>query len=142
MFLFEPCQPKNLMITHNFSVNIGGEVFQKNIETMQRISSTVSKVIGSVCPNLSLSIELKSIWSEIVGEEFVALTSLREARYINDGISVCINVLSSAAIIFKYNSAEITDRISKLVGIRDVKLVIKQVADLNPKMNSRDKDAA
>ena len=109
---------------------------------MQRISSTVSKVIGSVCPNLSLSIELKSIWSEIVGEEFVALTSLREARYINDGISVCINVLSSAAIIFKYNSAEITDRISKLVGIRDVKLVIKQVADLNPKMELRDKDAA
>ena len=102
---------------------------------MQRISSTVSKVIGSVCPNLSLSIELKSIWSEIVGEEFVALTSLREARYI-------INVLSSAAIIFKYNSAEITDRISKLVGIRDVKLVIKQVADLNPKMELRDKDAA
>ena len=101
---------------------------------MQRISSTVSKVIGSVCPNLSLSIELKSIWSEIVGEEFVALTSLREARYIN--------VLSSAAIIFKYNSAEITDRISKLVGIRDVKLVIKQVADLNPKMELRDKDAA
>ena len=29
MFLFEPCQPKNLMITYNFSVNIGGEMFQK-----------------------------------------------------------------------------------------------------------------
>lgn len=107
---------------------------------MKKISGTISKLIGKVCPTLSMNVELKAAWSTIVGSELEQMTEFDEAKYKKDGtIVVLINVLSSATTLFKYQIPEITNAITKIVGNEKVKLISKQVSEMN---KGKTKDAA
>ncbi len=98
---------------------------------MKKISLTISKIIGNVCPSLSLNAELKSEWNNIVKKELLNLTEFSEAKYgKNNEIVVIVNVLNSAAVLFRYESEEIKANILKLTGASKVKLIIKQVSNL------------
>ena len=101
---------------------------------MKKISFTISKVLGKVCPTLSLSAELKSSWNDIIGNDLSELAEFVEAKFEkNNQVAIFINILSSASLIFKYKSEEIKENIKNLTGASEIRFIIKQVSCIGSK---------
>lgn len=110
---------------------------------MKKVSSVVSNVIGSVCPDFALNAVLKNTWDDIVGSDFSNLTSFLWAKYNSSGqVCVFLNVLSSASVMFRYKSLSIKENISKLLGVDQIDLVVKNVLDLGSESDLEVKDVA
>ena len=105
-----------------------------NTKTVNKASTVLNDLIGRVCPALPLGLAIKAEWRGIVGEEMAEFASFSEVRFgIDNELTVIVEVLSSASLMFKYSSMEIKDKISKIVGysVEKIKLVIKQVSSID-----------
>ena len=105
-----------------------------NKKTMDKASTLVSDLIGRVCPALPLGLAIKAEWHDIVGEEMVKFASFSEVKFgIENELTVIVEVLSSASLIFRYSLMEIKDKISKIAGysVTKINLIIKQVSSLS-----------
>ncbi len=98
---------------------------------MNKAATLLNDLIGRVCPALPLGLAIKAEWRGIVGEEMAEFASFAEVKFcIDNELTVVVEVLSSASLMFKYSSMEIKDKISKIVGfsVAKINLVIKQVS--------------
>ena len=82
---------------------------------MKKVSAIISNVIGDFGPTLSLNVSIKKAWNEIVCEEIRDVSSLIEAKYSGKNeLSVIIKILSSAALIAKYNEDSIINNLQNI----------------------------
>lgn len=99
---------------------------------MEQVSNLVNNLLCRVCPTLPLGIAINREWREIVGDEMAQFSSFSEVKFcMNDAICIVVNVLNSASMLFRYNSTEINDKLSKLTGYSadKISLVIKQISN-------------
>lgn len=96
---------------------------------MKKVAFTISKIIGNLTPTLSLSVEIKTSWNQIVGKELSELTTFYDAKYTGKNeLAVIVKVLSSASIIARYSSSKIIENLSKLTGISKINLIFQNVS--------------
>lgn len=103
---------------------------------MKKVSAIISNVIGDFGPTLSLNVSIKKAWNEIVCEEIRDVSSLIEAKYSGKNeLSVIIKILSSAALIAKYNEDSIINNLQNITGIPKIKLLFKHTNSFDQKNN-------
>lgn len=104
---------------------------------MKKVSAIISNVIGDFGPTLSLNVAIKKAWNEIVCEELRDVSSLIEAKYSGKNeLSVIIKILSSAALIAKYNEDAIINNLKNITGISKIKLLFKHTNSIIKEIKS------
>lgn len=99
---------------------------------MKKLSCLATKIIGNLSSPLSIYIQLKSSWTEIIGKELENFLILNHVKYTGKNeLSIFIKILSSASLIAKNNSGKILKSISNLLGIPHVKLIFQHTSVLN-----------
>lgn len=102
---------------------------------MQKIALAANKIIGQISPELSLSLELKNAWSEIVGRDLNKFTEFETIKSIAaNKISLVIRVINSAVVLLRYNESRIVNNISNITGYAEVRLIYKQVYSLETRL--------
>lgn len=99
---------------------------------MKKLSCLATKIIGNLSSPLSIYIQLKSSWTEIIGKELENFLILNHVKYTGKNeLSIFIKILSSTSLIAKNNSEKILKSISNLLGIPYVKLIFQHTSVLN-----------
>lgn len=95
--------------------------------------------MGNLPETLTLYIQLKSLWSELVGDALKNYISLDRIKFTNKNeLTVYTHILSSASLVVKGNSERIRSSIEKSLGIQSVKLVFQHASVLRSSANSND----
>ena len=104
---------------------------------MKKLSCITTKIVGNLSSTLNLYIQLKSSWNYIIGKEMETFVRLDSIKYTGKNeLTIFIKVLSSASLIIKHNSDNISKSISNLLGISNIKLIFQHTSILNVTSNS------
>ncbi len=104
---------------------------------MKKFSCVATKIVGKLSSTLNLYVQLKSSWTDLVGNELKTFLHLSSIKYTGKNeLTVFIKTLSSASLIIKHNSDNISRSISNLLGISNIKLVFQHTSILNIPSNT------
>ena len=104
---------------------------------MQRVAFVMNKVLSEVCPALALGASIRASWRDVVGSELCKLSELADVKLLRgDGLFVFVDVLSSAAVLWKYNLPLIAHNIAEITGNQNVRVVIHQTMFLRSNLEN------
>lgn len=104
---------------------------------MKKLSCITTQIVGNL-PTLSLYIQLKTAWKEVVGEKLSNFLQLKSIKYTNKNeLTIVIKTLSAASLMIQNSSTKIKKSISDFLGISDIKLVFQHTSVLEPLSETR-----
>lgn len=104
---------------------------------MQRVAFVMNKVLSEVCPALALGASIRASWRDVVGSGLCKLSELADIRLLRgSGLIVFVDVLSSAAVLLKYNLPLIAHNIAEITGKQNVRVVIHQTMFLRSSLEN------
>lgn len=98
---------------------------------MKKISRLIGDALRASNAAFALNFGLAKSWEHIAGEDLKGLSSFESAVYAGKGrIIVTIKILSSAAILAKYNEPSIIERIQHNFKLNYVKIIFKHTSEI------------